>query len=442
MKKLLFTLMALSGLIFTSCESDDAPPTVVAIAPNCTDNVQNGDETGVDCGGSCSPCETAVDPEPEEPEIENPATYSFLRGADNTVSFGGQTTRLQMGDEIISAFKTTTKTKAELAAMFTHEEGAMDFEDTELNTSGKNMRSKTAASIDFFASNALGQAEIRADFDGYLAAQVDEVFPNWGVTATPGVAGQIPDGSSTRYVSALGLEYNQLWTKGLIGAMVTDQTLNGYLSPAVLDAGSNTEDNDAGTVAEGKAYTTMEHKWDEAYGYVYGLNADKADPNADLGADSFLNKYILRVEGDDSFTGIADEIFQAFKLGRAAIVATQYDVRDEQAEIIRLKVSEIIGIRAVYYLQTAKSSIDQETPDFGGAFHDISEGYGFIYSLQFTRKPNSTDPYFTKAEVDAFLDKLMGDGDDGLWDVKASTLESIATDIAAGFEFTLEAASE
>ncbi|MFT6370275.1 MAG: hypothetical protein ACJAWH_001358, partial [Maribacter sp.] len=240
MKKSVFTLMALTGLLFTSCESEDDTPTEVA---TCDDNAQNGDETGVDCGGSCAPCETA---------IANPATYSFLRDGENTVSFSGQTTRLQMGEEIISAFKNTAKTEAQLTAMFSHEEGVADFENTDLNASGKNMRSKTAASIDFFSSNATDQALIRADFDGYLASQVDEVFPNWGVTATPGVAGQIPDGSSTRYVSAQGLEYNQLWTKGLIGAMVTDQALNGYLSSAVLDAGSNTEDNDSGTVAEGK----------------------------------------------------------------------------------------------------------------------------------------------------------------------------------------------
>ena len=31
-------------------------------APNCTDGTQNGDETGVDCGGSsCSACETCDD---------------------------------------------------------------------------------------------------------------------------------------------------------------------------------------------------------------------------------------------------------------------------------------------------------------------------------------------------------------------------------------------
>ncbi|MFT6995361.1 MAG: hypothetical protein ACJA1P_002106, partial [Maribacter sp.] len=159
-------------------------------------------------------------------------------------------------------------------------------------------------------------------------------------------------------------------------------------------------------------------------------------------ADSFLNKYIGRVEGDDDFAGIADEIFQAFKLGRAAIVAKDYDVRDAQADIIKLKISEIMGIRSVYYLQQAKNLLGQEAPDFGAAFHDISEGYGFIYSLQFTRKPNSDDPYFTKTEVDAFLVDLMDDGPNGLWDVKLSTLENMATAIAERFEFTLEAASE
>lgn len=30
-------------------------------APTCTDGVQNGDETGVDCGGSCAPCATCDD---------------------------------------------------------------------------------------------------------------------------------------------------------------------------------------------------------------------------------------------------------------------------------------------------------------------------------------------------------------------------------------------
>lgn len=433
MKKALFILAFPAVISITSCSSDDNDPPVVAVVPTCTDGVQNGDETGVDCGGSCTPCKAAID---------NPTSYTFERDGESTVNFGGQTTRLKMGDEILSAFKVETNSADKIQSMYAHMEGVMDFEDADLNASDKSVRSKTAASADYFSANATGQALIRADFDGWISAQVTEVFPNWGVAASAGTAGQLADGSSTRYVSAKGVEYDQLFNKGLIGALTVDQALNNYLSPAVLDAGDNKADNDENVVAEGKPYTNMEHKWDEAYGYVFGLNADPANPNADLGADSFLNKYVGRVEGDDDFAGIADEIFQAFKLGRAAIVAKDYDVRDAQAELIKEKISEIIGIRAVYYLQQAKVPLAGETPAYGAAFHDLSEGYGFIYSLQFTRKPNSSDPYFTKTEVDAFLTDLMGDGENGLWDVTPATLDNIANAIAERFDFTVAEAAE
>ena len=406
MKKLAFTFIALGGLFLTSCDSDD---------------------------------NDIVDP---ETRIENPVNFTFERDGETTVSFSGQTTRLLMGDEILTSFFDISATTDQIQAMYAHEEGAADFENVELNASDKSVRSKTADSEDYFSTNATDQALIRADFDGYISAQVNEVFPNWQVVASPGVSGQITDGSSTRYINADGLEYNQLFNKGLIGALTVDQVLNNYLSPAVLDEGDNRVKNDEGILDGTNAYTTMEHKWDEAYGYVYGLNADPANPNADLGADSFLNKYIGRVEGDADFAGIADEVFQAFKLGRAAIVAKEYDIRDEQADLLRLKISEVIAIRAVYYLQQAKAPLTQEVPDFGGAFHDLSEGYGFIYSLQFTRMPNSTEPYFTKSEVDTFLIDLLDDGENGLWDVSAETLDAIAEAVAARFEFTVaEAAS-
>ncbi|WP_394970653.1 DUF4856 domain-containing protein [uncultured Croceitalea sp.] len=427
MKNLTFALLIISGLVFTSCNSDDdTPPEEMT---TCTDGIQNGDETGVDCGGSaCQPCQTAID---------NPATFVFIRNGESTVSFSGQTTRILMGEELIAKLKDETTTEVILDAMFAHEEGNNDFSDMDLNASDKSIRSKTAASNDFFSANTADQALIRADFEAWIKAQVDDVFPSWNTAASAGVAGQIADGSSTRYINAQGLEYNQLINKGLIGALMVDQALNNYLGTGVLDAGDNVADNDAGTPVEGKPYTNMEHKWDEAYGYTYGLNADEANPNADLGNDSFLNKYIGRVQGDDDFNTIADDIFQAFKLGRAAIVAGDYTVRDEQAEILRGLISDVVGIRAVYYLQQGKNAINQATPDFGGAFHDLSEGYGFIYSLQFTRKPNTNEPYFTKAEVDGFLTDLLDDGANGLWDVTPETLDAISEAIAARFDFTV-----
>ncbi len=433
MKKIIFPLIAVSFFLFAACSSDDNDPVEPEPSASCSDNEQNGDETGVDCGGSCTPCEVAV---------EAPATYVFERNGQSTVDFNGQTTRLLMSEEILPLLLEPATTAETLLNMFAHEEGDANFQNSDLNASDKNIKSKTAASFDYFSSNSADQLLIRADFDAWLNAQVTEVFPNFNIAASAGTAGQLPDGSSTRYVNAQGLEYNQLFNKGLIGAWTLDQALNNYLSPAILDEGDNRTENDSDTLAEDKSYTTMEHKWDEAYGYVYGLNADAADPNADLGADSFLNKYIGRVEGDTDFEGIANDIFDAFKLGRAAIVAKEYELRDAQAAIIKKKLSEIIAIRAVYYLQQAKNSLVQETPAYGTAFHDLSEGYGFIYSLQFTRRPDSDAPYFSKSETDALLIDLLDDGENGLWDVTAETLDALSNVIADRFDFTLEQAAE
>ncbi|MBU2947081.1 DUF4856 domain-containing protein [Zobellia uliginosa] len=374
-------------------------------------------------------------------EIENPASYSFEREGEPTVSFSGQTTRILMAQELLGGFTTNTNTVETLQAMYAHEEGAADFEDSDLNASDKNLRSKTAASVDYFSTNTTDQTLIRTEFESWIEGQVTEVFTNWEVAAEAGIAGQLADGEKTRYVNAEGLEYNQLFAKGLIGALMTDQALNNYLSTAVLDEGTSRADNDAGTVLEGKTYTNMEHKWDEAYGYVYGLNADASNPNADLGADKFLNEYIGKLEEDSDFSGIADEIFQAFKLGRAAIVSGDYDVRDAQAEIIRAKISQVIAVRGIYYLQQAKVTLAAETPNYGSAFHALSEAYGFIYSLRFTRKPGTDAPYLTKEESNELLEELM-EGENGLWDVTANTIDEISEDIAEEFDFTVVQAAE
>jgi len=376
---------------------------------------------------SCSNNETEI----ETPPTVAPTAYTFARNGATTVSYSGQTTRIKMGDELVSVLKTTTETVGTLNGKFAHSAGNIDFSDADLNASSKSLRSKTAASKDLFSANTTDATAIKAEFDSWIAAQVNEVFPAWNNNAIAGTPGKIQEsgGGSTRYINAKGLEYNQVINKGLIGALMVDQMLNNYLSPAVLDEASNRTDNDAGTVASGKNYTTMEHKWDEAFGYLYGKD-DALAPA--LNKDKFLNKYLSRVESDTDFAGIADDIYNAFKLGRAAIVNKDYTTRDAQANIIKEKVSEIIAIRAVYYLQQGKNSLSPNRQD---SFHDLSEGLGFVYSLQFTRKPNSNDSYFTKAEVDRFMITLQSGN--GFWDVTAATLDQISNTIAAKFNFTV-----
>ncbi len=402
MKKIILSTLAIATLIFTSCSDDD---------------------DGV-----------IVDPGPgPELNIEVPTTYSFERDGESTVSFSGQTTRILMGEALISSMQDfDTATEQSLLDMYANEN--TPFEDEDLNASSKSVRGKVAASQDYFSTNSAASATIKQYFADLISAQVNEVFPAQTTEATAGVAGQIADGNSTRYINDKGLEYNQAVTKGLIGALMIDQALNNYLGTAVLDAGTNIEDNDNDIVVDGEAYTDMEHKWDEAYGYAYGTAFDLADPNPTIGEDdSFLNKYIGRVEGDSDFAGIAAAIFDAFKLGRAAIVAKNYTVRDEQATILRELLSQVIGVRAVYYLQQGKNGI--EANDLGGAFHDLSEGFGFIYSLQFTRNPLTNQPYFSADEVQEFIDQLTSGN--GFWDVTPETLDTLSSTISERFTFTV-----
>ncbi len=371
----------------------------------------------------------------DPPVLEVPSTYAFSRNGNSNVSFGGQTTRILMAEELTSALKNNSFTELELDNMFTHIEGANDFDDTDLNASGKNIRSKTANSSDYFSSNSTDANAIKEQFDAWINSQVNEVFTNWDNNASAGNAGQIQEagGGSTRYVNAKGLEYNQAFAKSLIGALMTDQILNNYISISVLDAGDNVANNNNGVLEEGKDYTTMEHKWDEGYGYLYGTEDNPAAPV--LGADSFLNKYLEKVDSDDDFNGIAETIYRAFILGRTAISAKDYSLRDEQSEIIREEISKVIAVRTVHYLQAGKGLLGS---DMGGAFHDLSEGYGFLFSLQFTRMPGTSEPYFTKSEVDAMLILLMNGN--GFWDVTPETLDTMSEEIASRFGFSVDQA--
>jgi len=380
--------------------------------------------------------------DPQMQDLEVPENYSFIRDGQSTVSFSGQTARISMGEELISAMKEEDVSEQTLLEMFRNETAsgadANPFSEASLNESTKSIKSKVAASKDLFSANTAGSAVIKADFESWITGQVDEIFANSNQLATPGIAGQIADGGSVRYVNALGLEYNQAVNKSLVGALMVDQILNNYLSPEVLDAEDNIANNNADITEDSKSYTTMEHKWDEAYGYLFGRSVDKSDPIFDIGNDdSFLNKYLGRVNNDEDFAGIAIAIYDAYKKGRAAIVAKDYDVRDEQADILKESISKVIAIRAVYYLQQAKNGIpaDGNTAMYGSAFHDLSEGFGFVYSLLFTREPGSSEAYFSRVEVDNFLEILLSGN--GFWDVTPSELDGISEQIAAKFDFTV-----
>ena len=348
----------------------------------------------------------------DEEEILNvvtpPTTYKFERGGKSTVSHGGQTSRLKMASELYSGMKNSSSTKSGLNNMFNNGTG---FSDAKLDASGKKVGNKTFAS-------SVASSTVKPKFDAMITDFADNVIPNWTTTAANGTAGKMTDSKRTVYINAKGHELTQVFTKGLIGGMTTDQILNGYLSAAKLDTGTNRADNDAGTVVSGKDYTQMEHYWDEGFGYLYGEEADVTNPT--LGNGVLLSKYASKVDGSNS-PGIGIIIYDAFIMGRAAIVAKNYTVRDAQANIIKIHISKIIGYKAHDYLNDYVTKAAAGTP--ADAIHALSEGYGFVMSLQVTND-GTGNPYFTNSEVNAMLAKL-----DNFWTVSSADCTAMANDI-------------
>ena len=348
--------------------------------------------------------------------VTPPSTYKFERDSKTTISYSGQTARLKMANELSSMMNSSTASQSGLDNMFNKGTG---FTDTTLDATGKNVGGKTFAS-------AIAASTVKPKFNAWIVDFVNNVKPKMSSVASNGSAGFIQDAGSTkkRYFNDKGHELNQLFTKGLIGGMAADQIVNGYLSPAKLNGAK--ADNDADTMyAEGKNYTAMEHYWDEGFGYLYGLEADETSPTLGATGDVLLNKYAAKIEASNS-PGIAKIIYDAFIMGRAAIVAKNYAIRDEQAKIIQIHISKIIGYKAIDYLN---SYVDKAKAGVAGvewradAFHALSEGYGFILSLQVTND-GTGKPYFTNSEVNAMLTKMSN-----FWTVSNADLTAMAAEI-------------
>jgi hypothetical protein len=354
-----------------------------------------------------SSCSKNDDATPISCTVETPAEYSYLIDGNSTVSYGGQTARLQMAAELGSAASSATTTVEALRGMF--ENSGSFFSDEALNSSSKQIKSKTAASAAVLSADQLA---LHTSFDTWFEDYATNVAPAIaaGTMAVSGTAGMVEN----RELNSKGMEYDQIIAKSLIGALCLDQVVNSYLSDAKIgDAVDNTtrdpnEDNNA---------TAMEHHWDEGYGYVYG----KFGPDntlGDLESDGLLGKYL------NKFPEWKTTVFNAFKKGRQAIVDNCADERDLQAQIIKETLSMVVASKAEGYLRSAAAADDLSA----NYFHALSEGYGFILSLQFTYN-SSGYAYFTNAEVNAMLTSL--EAGMGFWDRTDAELIEMADAINA-----------
>ncbi len=325
------------------------------------------------------------------PKLDIPQSYEFERNGASSVDYSGQIARLDMLAELKAYIATANDSMALdaqiLLDMFANENNP--FDEAALNESGKRLEDKTFLTDVNYYKNVLNSAATASQ-------AVTE--------ASEGTAGLIAR-SATRVilVNEKGHEYTQIVEKGLMGATFLNQIYNAYLTDAKTGA-----DIDNVTIVEGKNYTTLEHHFDEAFGY-WGVNVD-FDPQ---GENRFLGNYTLGREG---FTEAADALRAAFLTGRTAIVNSDFETLDAQKDIIYEQFEIAVAATVIHYIN--ESITDLNNAEIGNLFHHASEGYGFALGLKY-------NPY--KMITDTQYDDLVNSGfgtDGNFWDMSVESLNN------------------
>jgi len=344
MKKTILVL-AIGGLAIASCKKK-----------GCTEPLaQNYSAEAKKDDGSCSY------------EITTPTTYSFTRDGSSSVSFSGQTTRFEMLSEMVTYMKSantagTAVSATTLKAMYANDgQTWADAPGLGMTGSTKQLKSKTG----YAAADGSADAGVQSMFEGYMDDLASVSASTVTETGEAGTAGVWPnDGEKGPYLmGADGKEYTQLIEKGLMCAVFMSQITVNYLGTVGDDENSE--------LKEGKNYTEMEHHWDEAFGYF----TDAVDYPTN-GTDRFWGKYS---NGRESVISSATNIYNAFKLGRKAIVGKDYTTRDAQITIIRDEMEKVCAGTAIHYLNSAKSKISYNT----ARNHCLSEAHAFINGLKY-----------------------------------------------------------
>ena len=375
MKRTLLLLSLISLVSLGSCKKKGCTD---PLANNYDESAEKDDES---CTYDVAPAYTV------------PTTYAFTDADGNsTVSYGGQTSRMDMLSEMTSYLKTANNGGAQLdeaTLLFMYDNSYTGWSNQDLVGNGKQLKSKTA----------LGDAGVQGQFESWMVG---------AAAATPPAEGYLQ--------AETGQEWTQLIEKGLMSACFASQMTSNYL------AGIEGDDNSVAVdPAAGKYYTEMEHHWDEAYGYF----TDAVDYPIS-GVDRFWGKYANNTL--ETLLGSATAISEAFRTGRAAIAAGIISDVPAQVAIIQEETRRMVAGMAIHYLNSTKQKVaDGETQN--KVNHYMSEAYAFIYGIQFCENPD-----MSSETVNGLLAQIDG-GFEGFTQSTVSingTIDAIAA--AAGLE--------
>lgn len=302
-----------------------------------------------------SSCKKDENNGPAVKEYTVPTTYSF-----SNVDFTKSNQLVKMTVEIDAYLKTANAGSTSTI---------VPLDQTKLN----NMFANTGNAFNDVALNSAGiNVSTLTDNAALYKAYADSVLVfNTGATAAQGTGGFVPRASNKIVVGPTGLEYGQAYVKGTMGALFFKKAVDALTSVKSI-ASTDT--------------LAAQAKWDEAFGYLaVPVNYDTsiAYASTDVNRPLLWGGYLAE-RGKAIQAG--GTIFQAFLKGRAAIGAYDVATRDAQVDIILTKWEQLAAAAALNYVTspTASSSIG----NLGTQFHGLSEGFGFILSLQY-RASNS-----------------------------------------------------
>jgi hypothetical protein len=313
--------------------------------------------------------------------VSTPATYEFKRFDSSSVSYQGQTDRLnqlaEMKTYIQDAIDNGNRIDAQvLTDMFENAggngNGNFSF------SSSKQLKNKSADQqyfLDLFAS-----AEIASD----------SAIAN--VTASEGAAGILQrTNGSTILVDTNGHEYTQAVEKGLMGATFYHQIVNTYLTDNKIGASVNNTD-----MRSGENYTDMEHHMDEAFGY-FGAPVDFESNYSGTASVRYWAKYSNTA---DNSLQMNDKLMNAFKTARAAISAKAMTEKNQQVDVLNEQLEILIAATVIHYMN---ESIGE--PDYGNRLHTLSEGFYFLKALKYA---NVFHQKLSQTEVNTLLYTDLG----------------------------------
>ncbi|MBW2507182.1 MAG: DUF4856 domain-containing protein [Deltaproteobacteria bacterium] len=403
-----------------------------------------------------------------------PATYTFEREGESTVAYLGQSTRQVLIEDVVGLIQQISDdvlggqnldrydTAEEVFAFLTPlyelggaadpnrtipnlvADGDTTLQSTYADLNDANLQSKLAGNdavtdhADWNGGDFVGweSANLVVDAEGTLGApQTPEslllgLFWTFATQASSAATGSFPIHAGTPlYLTPDGLDLTQLVEKFLLGAVNFSQGTDDYLDDDVEGKGLLSVNE----LDEANVYTTLEHQWDEAYGYWGGARDYSEYSDEEIaaagGRAAFSNGY-HDTNGDgvidllselnfsasvnaakrdlgstpDAPTDFSGDADRAFRTGRALITAafeagTPLDLPAVQAnrDAAVLAWEKAYAATAIHYINEVLSDMDAiDGGDYSFADHakHWSELKGFALAFQFNPRSSMSDDDF------------------------------------------------